>query len=71
VGLFRRREPLHERLPREAEGRIVTVLSGSETADELFRNAGLALQVAKKAGKGRYQRYEPSMRTGAIAADVA
>ena len=47
------------------------LLSGSETADELFRNADLALQVAKKAGKGRYQRYEPSMRTGAIAADVA
>jgi diguanylate cyclase (GGDEF)-like protein len=47
------------------------LLSGAETADELLRNADLALQVAKTAGKGRYQRYEPGMRTGPVVVDVA
>jgi GGDEF domain-containing protein len=46
------------------------IITGYETADELLRNAELALQVAKTAGKAHYQRYQPEMR-GEISAAVA
>ncbi|MEO9008506.1 MAG: diguanylate cyclase, partial [Candidatus Dormibacter sp.] len=46
------------------------ITTGYETADELIRNAELALQVAKTAGKARYQRYQYDMQSG-LAADVA
>lgn len=64
------------RVDRQDVGVAVSIgaaglLSGTETADELLRNADLALQVAKTTGKGRYQRYEPTMRTGGIPTAVA
>lgn len=47
------------------------LVSGQGTGSDLMRNADLALRVAKKKGKARYQRYEPGMRTQDIIADAA
>jgi diguanylate cyclase (GGDEF)-like protein/PAS domain S-box-containing protein len=39
---------------------------GPETAEELLRNADVAMYMAKEAGKGRYQIYEPAMHDVAL-----
>jgi diguanylate cyclase (GGDEF)-like protein/PAS domain S-box-containing protein len=38
----------------------------SDGADEVLRNADVAMYVAKDAGRGRYQFFEPSMLTAAV-----
>ncbi len=40
--------------------------SGPEAAEELLRNADVAMYMAKEAGKGRYQVYEPTMHDTAL-----
>jgi diguanylate cyclase (GGDEF)-like protein/PAS domain S-box-containing protein len=39
---------------------------GPETAEELLRNADVAMYMAKEAGKGRYQIFEPAMHDTAL-----
>jgi diguanylate cyclase (GGDEF)-like protein/PAS domain S-box-containing protein len=39
---------------------------GPEEAEELLRNADVAMYMAKEAGKGRYQVYEPAMHDTAL-----
>ncbi|MEA2141987.1 MAG: hypothetical protein QOI64_417 [Solirubrobacteraceae bacterium] len=59
--------------PLEAGEREVTVTasigiaSGDGSADELVRDADVAMYRAKAAGKGRYQVFEPSMHADAVA----
>jgi diguanylate cyclase (GGDEF)-like protein/PAS domain S-box-containing protein len=40
--------------------------SGPEGAEELLRNADVAMYMAKEAGKGRYQVFEPAMHDTAL-----
>ena len=40
--------------------------SDSDGADEVLRNADVAMYTAKGAGKGRYQFFEPSMHTAVV-----
>ena len=40
--------------------------TGNETADELLRNADLAMYRAKMQGRGTYRRYEPTMHSGVV-----
>jgi diguanylate cyclase (GGDEF)-like protein/PAS domain S-box-containing protein len=40
--------------------------SDSDGADEILRNADVAMYTAKGAGKGRYQFFEPSMHTAVV-----
>jgi diguanylate cyclase (GGDEF)-like protein/PAS domain S-box-containing protein len=40
--------------------------SDSDGADEVLRNADVAMYTAKAAGKGRYQFFEPSMHTAVV-----
>ena len=39
---------------------------GPEGAEELLRNADVAMYMAKEAGKGRYQVFEPAMHDTAL-----
>jgi diguanylate cyclase (GGDEF)-like protein/PAS domain S-box-containing protein len=41
---------------------IAEAITGHEDADELSKNADLALLMAKSRGKARFERYEPSLR---------
>jgi diguanylate cyclase (GGDEF)-like protein/PAS domain S-box-containing protein len=43
-----------------------TQASGPEGAEELLRNADVAMYMAKEAGKGRYQIFEPAMHDTAL-----
>ncbi len=40
--------------------------SGTETADDLMRNADLAMYAAKSQGKGRYERFVPAMHVTSV-----
>jgi diguanylate cyclase (GGDEF)-like protein/PAS domain S-box-containing protein len=44
----------------------LTRTSGPEGAEELLRNADVAMYMAKEAGKGRYQVFEPAMHDTAL-----
>ncbi|HEX9888044.1 MAG TPA: EAL domain-containing protein [Nitriliruptorales bacterium] len=46
----------------------ICVANGSEglTADELLRNADIAMYMAKNSGKGRYEVFEPSMHVAVV-----
>jgi EAL domain-containing protein (putative c-di-GMP-specific phosphodiesterase class I) len=61
--------------PFHVEGRQLAVYcsiglavseEGVETADELTRNADVAMYVAKSRGKARFEIYEPSMHPGLV-----
>ena len=54
-----------EVLVRASTG-IAVADSGLETADELLRNADLAMYRAKTTGEGGYELYEPSMHSALI-----
>ncbi len=41
----------------------VAVTTGGETADDLLRNADVAMYTAKRRGKGRFETYQPHMYT--------
>jgi diguanylate cyclase (GGDEF)-like protein/PAS domain S-box-containing protein len=45
---------------------IARAHSDSEGADEVLRNADVAMYTAKGSGKGRYQFFEPSMHTAVV-----
>ena len=45
---------------------IASLTSDGESADELLRNADVALYMAKARGKARYERYEPTLRAAAL-----
>ncbi|MCL6550862.1 MAG: EAL domain-containing protein [Acidothermus cellulolyticus] len=44
----------------------IATSQGVQTADELLRNADLAMYMAKADGKGRYRWFRPSMRTAVV-----
>jgi diguanylate cyclase (GGDEF)-like protein/PAS domain S-box-containing protein len=46
---------------------IAGLVSGQEAADELIRNADVAMYIAKAKGKARYVEYEAALAAGAIA----
>jgi diguanylate cyclase (GGDEF)-like protein len=61
---------LSQPIPLPPEGQVTVSLSASvgiashrasETADDLLRNADLAMYVAKSRGKSRFERYAPAM----------
>ena len=45
---------------------IAGLVSGQEAADELIRNADVAMYIAKSKGKARYVEYEAALATAAI-----
>ena len=45
---------------------IASLTAAGESADELLRNADVALYMAKARGKARYERYEPTLRAAAL-----
>lgn len=45
---------------------IARAHSDDDGADEVLRNADVAMYTAKEAGKGRYQFFEPSMHTAVV-----
>jgi len=44
----------------------ISLLTASEDADELLRNADIAMYMAKAAGKARYQLFNPSMHDAVV-----
>jgi diguanylate cyclase (GGDEF)-like protein/PAS domain S-box-containing protein len=44
----------------------IALLTASEDADELLRNADIAMYMAKAAGKARYQLFNPSMHDAVV-----
>ncbi|HEX5004444.1 MAG TPA: EAL domain-containing protein [Gemmatimonadales bacterium] len=52
----------HNEVPVTASFGVATAMGG-ETADDLLRNADLAMYTAKRQGKGRYATYESQMVT--------
>ncbi len=62
------------RVPFDVAGRSMPVNSSigivvhtdGVTADELLRNADIAMYMAKHGGKGRFEVFEPSMHTAAV-----
>jgi EAL domain-containing protein (putative c-di-GMP-specific phosphodiesterase class I) len=45
----------------------IAACGGAATADDILRNADLAMYVAKSAGKDRHERFEPIMHSAALA----
>jgi EAL domain-containing protein (putative c-di-GMP-specific phosphodiesterase class I) len=45
----------------------IAACGGAATADDILRNADLAMYVAKSAGKDRHQLFEPAMHSAALA----
>jgi diguanylate cyclase (GGDEF)-like protein len=66
------REPVNLPLPagvtvQTAASIGIAACSDGATADDILRNADLAMYVAKSAGKDRYQLFEPTMHSTALA----
>ena len=53
-------------LPVQASIGIAVSAPGEQHADELLRNADLAMYVAKGHGKGRYELFKPSMHSAVV-----
>jgi predicted signal transduction protein with EAL and GGDEF domain len=66
------REPVSLPPPAEVTIQIaasvgIAACGGAATADDVLRNADLAMYVAKSAGKDRHQRFKPAMHSAALA----
>ena len=53
-------------IPMQASIGIAGLVSGQEAAEELIRNADVAMYIAKSKGKARYVEYEASLASAAI-----